>query len=152
MKLALGTFICSVGFALAVQAEPVSSQMASQSATAEMKGDPAGAIKFADEGIAADPANPWPYYNKADALARMGKTDDAVATFSQAEQHFDDNDHWGKSVAIFGRAHVLAQAKRCKEARAAFDEYAAWVKDDPSAAQLAKRYSDDCDVAARVQP
>jgi tetratricopeptide (TPR) repeat protein len=152
MKLALGTFICSAGFALAVQAEPVSSQMSTRAATAEMQGDPQGAIKFADEGIAADPANPWPYYNKGEALARLGKTDAAVATFSQAEQRFGDTDHWGRSVAIFGRAHALAQAKRCQEARAAFQEYAAWVKNDPNAVQLARRYSDDCDAAVRAQP
>jgi tetratricopeptide (TPR) repeat protein len=162
--LALGTFICAAGFAVAVHAEPVqpphninvepstpqSSQAATQAATAEMKGDAQAALKFADQGIAADAADPWPYYNKAEALARLGQTDAAVATFSQAEQRFAQGDRWGKSVAIFGRAHALAQAKRCQEARAAFNDYATLLSDDPNAVQLARRYSDDCDAAARA--
>ena len=164
MKLWLGTFIFTAGFALAARAEPVepphnvtvessspqSSAMSTRAATAEIQGDAQGAVKFADQGIAADPSDPWPYYNKAEALARLGQTDAAVATFTQAEQHFAAADTWGKSVAVFGRAHALAQASRCKEARAAFGEYAALLKDDPSAAQMAQRYSDDCDTAARA--
>ena len=164
MKLALGTFICAAGLAGAVQAGPVepphniavesstpqSSQAATQAATAEMKGDAQAAIKFADAGIAADAADPWPYYNKAEALARLGQTDAAVASFILAEQRFNPADRWGKSVAIFGRAHALAQAKRCQEARAAFVDYATLLSDDPNAANLARRYADDCDAAARA--
>ena len=164
MKLAAATFICAAGFAVAVQAEPVqpphnvtvepstpqSSQAATQAATADMRGDAQAAVKFADQGIAADAADPWPYYNKAEALARLGQTDAAVAAFAQAQQRFAASDRWGKSVAVFGRAHALAQAKRCKEARAAFNEYASLLSDDPNAAQIARRYSDDCDTANRA--
>jgi tetratricopeptide (TPR) repeat protein len=166
MKLALGTFICAAGFAVAVQAEPVapphsvtvesstpqSNTLSTQAANADMKGDAQAAVKFADEGIAADPSDPWPYYNKAQALVRLGQTDAAVATFSKAEQLFAQTDRWSKSVAIFGRAHALAQAYRCKEARAAFVDYATWLSDDPNAAKVARRYADDCDAAARGVP
>ncbi len=164
MKLALGTFIFVAGFAVAVQAEPVqpphninvepstpqSSRAATEAAMADMKGNLQSAVKLADQGIAADPSDPWPYYNKAEALAREGQIDAAVATFSQAEQRFSEVDRWGKSVAIWGRGHALAQANRCKEARAAFSEFASLLYDDPNAAQLAKRYSDDCDTANRA--
>jgi tetratricopeptide (TPR) repeat protein len=169
MKLALGTLICvtglaAAGFAVPARAEPVeaphnvtvepsspqSSQAATKAATADMKGDAQGAVKFADQGIAADPSDPWPYYNKAEALARMGQTDAAVATFAQAEQRFAETDRWGKSVAIFGRAHALAAAGRCKEARVAFTDYATLMHGDPNAAKVARRYADDCDAANRA--
>ena len=164
MKLALGTFICAAGLAAVVQAEPVqpahntagapatppASQAASQAATAEMRGDAQAAVKLADQGIAADPSDPWPYYNKAEALAKLGQPDAASANFSQAEQRFPQNDRWGRSVAIFGRAHALAQAGRCQAARAAFNDYASLLYDDPNAARLARRYSDDCDTANRA--
>jgi len=123
--------------------------MSTEAVEAERKGDPQAALAYANKGIAANPRDPWPYYNKADALARLGNTDAAVAAYNDAQQHFAENDRWGKSLAVFGRAHVLAEAKRCKEARAAFDEYAALVAArDPQGAQQAQRYAADCEASA----
>jgi tetratricopeptide (TPR) repeat protein len=123
---------------------PASAELSSRAATAEMKGDPQDALKLADQGIRADAKDPWPYYEKGMALAREGETNGAVAALLAAEQHFAASDRWGRSVAIFGRAHTLAEAGRCDEARAAFQEYMSLVRGDPDAVALAARYSRDC--------
>jgi len=123
---------------------PASAELSSRAATAEMKGDPQGSLKLADQGIRADGKDPWPYYDKGMALARVGETNGAVAALLAAEQHFSPSDRWGRSVAIFGRAHTLAEAGRCEEARAAFQEYMSLVRGDPDAVALASRYSRDC--------
>jgi hypothetical protein len=123
---------------------PASAELSSRSATAEMKGDPQDALKLADQGIRADAKDPWPYYDKGMALARVGETNGALAALLAAEQHFSPSDRWGRSVAVFGRAHTLAEAGRCEEARAAFQEYMSLVRGDPEAVALASRYSRDC--------
>jgi tetratricopeptide (TPR) repeat protein len=123
---------------------PASVELSSRAATAEMKGDPQGSLKLADQGIRADAKDPWPYYDKGMALARVGETNGALAALLAAEQHFSPGDRWGRSVAVFGRAHTLAEAGRCDEARAAFQEYMSLVRGDPDAVALASRYSRDC--------
>jgi hypothetical protein len=123
---------------------PASAELSSRAATAEMKGDPQDSLKLADQGIRADAKDPWPYYDKGMALARVGETNGALAALLAAEQHFSPSDRWGRSVAVFGRAHTLAEAGRCEEARAAFQEYMSLVRGDPEAVALASRYSRDC--------
>jgi tetratricopeptide (TPR) repeat protein len=123
---------------------PASAALSTQAAAADMSGHPQQAVALADQAIRADPKDPWPYYDKAMALARVGEVDGALAAFGAAEQHFAPTDRWGRSVAVFGRAHTLAMAGRCTEAQQAFDEYAALNPDDPNAAPLAQRYSADC--------
>ena len=123
---------------------PASAELASRAATAEMKGDPQASLKLADEGIRANAKDPWPYYDKGMALARLGETNGALAALLAAEQHFSPSDRWGRSVAVFGRAHALAEAGRCDEARAALQEYMSLVRGDPDAVALASRYSRDC--------
>ncbi len=90
-----------------VNAEPstaASAELASRAATAEMKGDPQESVKLADQAIRADAKDPWPYYDKGMALARVGETNGALAALLAAEQHFSPYDRWGRSVAVFGRA------------------------------------------------
>jgi len=123
---------------------PASAELSSRAATAEMKGDPQDSLKLADQAIRADARDPWPYYDKGMALARVGEINGAVAALLAAEQHFSPSDRWGRSVAVFGRAHTLAEAGRCDEARAAFQEYMSLVRGDPDAVALASRYSRDC--------
>jgi hypothetical protein len=49
------------------------------------------------------------------------------------------------ALAIYDRANSLALAGRCKEARAAYDEYAGLVRSyTPQKAEMALRYADDC--------
>lgn len=123
---------------------PASAELSTRAAAADMAGNPQQAVALADQAIRADPKDPWPYYNKAMALARVGEVDGALAAFTAAEQHFVPTDRWGRSVAVFGRAHALAMAGRCAEAQQAFTEYAAMNPDDPTAAALGQRYSADC--------
>jgi len=56
---------------------PRSAKLTSESASAEIAGDPQAALKLADKAIAADPRNPWSYYDRGAALARLGMTDDS---------------------------------------------------------------------------
>ena len=139
-----------------VNAEPSTRQSAAlttQAAVADMNGKPEQARDLANQAIRADPRDPWPYYNKGMALAELGETDAAIASLYAAEKHFSTADRWGRSVAIYGRAHALSQAGRCVEARRAFDEYASFVgKDDPLAATTARRYAADCRAPASPAP
>ena len=123
---------------------PASAELASRAATAEMKGDPQASLKLADEAIRANAKDPWAHYDKGMALARVGEINGALAALLAAEHHFASYDRWGRSVAVFGRAHTLAEAGRCEEARAAFQEYMSLVRGDPDAVALAQRYSRDC--------
>src|SRR5581483_9080615 len=61
-----------------------SAQLASRAAEAEVAGNHALALKLADEGIRADANDPWPYYNRACALAGLKRVDEAVASYQQA--------------------------------------------------------------------
>ena len=139
-----------------VNVEPTnrqSSALASRSANADMHGNPQQAVQLADQAIRSDPRNPWAYYDKGMALAETGETDGAIAALYAAEQHFAPSDKWGRSVAIYGRAHALSQAGRCTEAVQAFAEYAAFVgKDDPQAAYMARRYAMDCKSPTSLSP
>src|SRR5215831_19963050 len=91
---------------------PASAELSSRSASAEMAGNPQDAVALADHAISADPRDPWSYYNKGMALARLGDVNGAAAALFTAQQHFHPSDVWGRSVAVFSRAHVLAQAGR----------------------------------------
>jgi tetratricopeptide (TPR) repeat protein len=128
-----------------------SSAFATSAAKAEMAGAPRQAIRMADAAIKAAPQDPWPYYDKAMSLARLGRVDEAVIAFDFAEQKFSPSDTWGKSVAVYGRAHTLSEAGRCDEAKTAFFEYASIVKDsDPSSAAMARRYAAECESPESV--
>jgi len=139
-----------------VGAEPGSAQssaLASLAASAQMRGNPRQALVLADQALAADARNPWATYDKATALSRLGMTDEAVQSFRVAEQQFSPGDRWARSVAIYGRAHALEEARRCPEAKAAFAEYVAFVeKDDPTSAAMARRYASECNPPAAATP
>ena len=133
-------------------ATPASTALSTRSAKAEMAGDHAAAVRLAEAAMDKEPRDPWPYYHKADALASMGRTDEAVNYFKQAEKRFAGADPWGQSVAIYGRAHALAEVGRCDEARAAFRDYATLVeKADPKASDMALQYAGMCN-APRTPP
>jgi tetratricopeptide (TPR) repeat protein len=122
-----------------------SAQLASRAAKAEIAGNPAQALELADEGIQADANDPWPYYNRACALASLNRVDEAVAAYQQAQQHFSVADSWGKSVAIYGRANVLREAGRCDEANTAFADFIVLVQSsDPKGAAMAHEYAANC--------
>jgi tetratricopeptide (TPR) repeat protein len=126
-----------------------SSELATRSAKAAMAGDPQESLALAQQAIQLGPQNPWPYYNKGMALARLGQTDAAISALSTAELRFSTADPWGRSVAIYGRAHTLAAAGRCAEARQAFEQYASFVEERaPDSAVLARRYANECRAPA----
>ena len=124
---------------------PKSARLTSRAASAEIAGDPQTALKLAERAIAADPADPWGYYDKGAALARIGKVDDALKAFGAADQRYALSDQWGRSVAIYGGAHALGEAQRCDEARREFTRYSSLIHErDPKSAQLAMKYARDC--------
>ena len=139
-----------------VQAEPSTPQslaLTTRAAIAAMNGNPRQANELANQAIRADPRDPWPYYNKGMALAQLGEIDAALAALYAAEKHFAPTDRWARSVAIYGRAHALSGAGRCVEAVQAYAEYATYVgKDDPAAADMARRYAVNCRTPAPPAP
>jgi tetratricopeptide (TPR) repeat protein len=126
-----------------------SSELATKSAKAAMHGDPQQSLALAEQAIQMSPQDPWPYYNRGMALARLGQTDAAVSALSAAEVRFGTADPWGRSVAMYGRAHTLAGAGRCAEARQSFEQYAKFVEERaPASAVLARRYAAECRAPA----
>jgi tetratricopeptide (TPR) repeat protein len=132
---------------------PASQRLSSQAALAEISGNYQAAVALADQAIAADPRNPWAHYDRASALSLLGQTDQAVEAFRTAEQRFSPSDRWARSIAIYGRAHTLSEARRCVEARTAFEEYALYVaRDDAASAAMARGYAQACGAAPAAAP
>ena len=124
---------------------PPSSALSSRSAEALIGGHPEDALRLANQAVAADGRNPWAHYDRATALADLGRVDEAVSEFQAAEQRFSQNDPWGRSVALYGRADLLARVGRCNEAAPVFREYAAFVESsDPQAAAMARDHARAC--------
>lgn len=122
-----------------------SSKLNTAAARAQIQGEPAEALRLADQAIQANPRDPWPRYTRGMALARLGQTDQAIAALGGAEQAFGASDPWGRSIAMWGQAHTFVQVGGCDEARAAFNRYAAFVAGyDARAADLARRYATAC--------
>lgn len=95
--------------------------------------------------MSIDPSNPWGHYSRGVALHGLRRTDAAVAAYRAAEERFGNGEPWGKSIAIYGRARAFDDVGRCTEARAAYAEYADFVRrSDPSAADMAIRYAKQC--------
>jgi len=116
-----------------------------RSIQSELSDDHQQALVAADQAVRADPSDPWAYYVLGDALVSMGRTDDAIAAFRDAERRFGDSDQWGTSLAIWGQANALDQVGRCKDAAAAYERYAAFAeRRDPAGAQLARAQAKQC--------
>lgn len=123
----------------------VGNRAAEESADAAIEQQFREALRRAEAAILNSPNSPWPYYNRAVALRHLNRTDDAVAAFRDAEARFGERERWGKSIAIYGRAQLLADANRCAEARQAYGQYARFVApSDPKAANLAIEYANEC--------
>lgn len=117
-------------------------EAAAESATS---GAYAHALDFAERAVAVEPSNPWAHYDRAVALHNLRRTDAAVAAYRDAEVRFGNAGPWGKSIAIYGRARALDDVGRCAEARAAYAEYAAFVRSsDPGGADMADAYAKEC--------
>jgi tetratricopeptide (TPR) repeat protein len=115
--------------------------------------DYARALAVADRALGSPSASPWLDYDRAEALAGLGRTDEAIDAFRKAEQRFRaaGGDRAGVSTAKWGRARALAEAGRCSQARGAYDEYAAFVGEfDPPAANLAGARARQCRSVVRL--
>jgi Flp pilus assembly protein TadD len=132
---------------------PQSRRLTEDAAAAEIRGDPNSALNLANQAATVDDANPWAHYDRGAALSQMRKTDDAVQAFRQAEERFSSRNRWGHSIAIYGRAHALDQARRCNEARSAYLENADFVQSyDQRSADMARRYAAACGTAPVAAP
>lgn len=122
--------------------------LTTESAKAVMVGNSSEALRLADAAIQANSNDGWGYYDRAEALQALKRTDDAVTTYREAQRRFtNSNEEWGKSVAIYGEARAFADAGRCADARDAYERYATFVQaSDSSSAQLARRYASSCTV------
>ena len=104
--------------------------------------DPAQALALSERALHLAPNDPWALYERATALAELGRTDEAVLAFSRVEALYGDAHPRGKGLAMYGRARALAMAGRCDEARGAYDAYAAFERAfDPTAAEMATEYA-----------
>src|SRR5262249_31473773 len=83
------------------------------------------ALRAAQDGLRLDPTNPWLLYDEGAAFAGMGLVEEAVATLHSAERAFDAGDTFGRASAAYRAGLALELAGRCREARSAFEHYAA---------------------------
>jgi tetratricopeptide (TPR) repeat protein len=131
------------------EAKPSADKRAADVAVAVVARDYERALQLADAGAARPPgADPWLDYNRAVALVETGRFDDAVNAFTMAERGFAgaEENRWGRTISIYGRARALEAGMRCTEAKQAYQEYASLVRnDDPSSAATA------LDVARRCK-
>ncbi len=110
-----------------------------------IKGDSQLGLAFADRAVEADPTNGWAHFDRGDALSGVRRIDDAVAAYREAERRFGQKEGWGRSVAVWGRAHALAQVGRCDEARGSYHDYVVLVEaHDLEASAMASHYAATC--------
>jgi tetratricopeptide (TPR) repeat protein len=126
-----------------------SAKETTEAARALMAGKPEEAIKHADQALAAQPKSAWAHYQKASALAALGKWEAAVSEYDEAMRTFARGDDWGRSVALWGRGEVLRDSGHCDEAKTTFNEYVSLVASrDKKAADLANEQSAACKAPA----
>jgi tetratricopeptide (TPR) repeat protein len=119
--------------------------IASDAAMALGRGDSDGALALADRAVGKSARDPWAHYVRAEALARLGRIDEALPEYRLAENNFAAADRWGRSIALWGRANAFHQIGRCADAKAAFGEYIAYVKEsDAAAVSIAQARIDGC--------
>jgi hypothetical protein len=133
-------------------AQAASMDRASRAAEALSRGDNMEALARADEAVRIDPRSGWAHYNRAAALAGLDRIDEAVQAYDQASATFAAGDTRGRSLALWGKAHVLYRVGRCAEATQAFGDYAKLVGgSDPQAATMAHERTTSC-KPAKDQP
>src|SRR5579859_4353434 len=110
----------------------------------------AAAVLAADSALPRDPNNPWLHYNRAVALGHLQRTDEAAATFDRAAALFDEQQNaWGRSIALYGKARAYDEVNRCADASRAYDAYASVVRPtDAAAAEDAVKFAKACTLPA----
>jgi hypothetical protein len=126
-------------------AQVVSMDRASRAAEALSRGDNMEALNRADEAVRVNPKSGWAHYNRAAALAGLNRIDEALQAYDQASATFAANDTRGRSLALWGKAHVLYRVGRCTEASQTFSDYAKLVGgSDPQAVAMASDRTSSC--------
>jgi tetratricopeptide (TPR) repeat protein len=127
------------------KAQREASSLASDAAQALGRNDAAGALALAERAIGSFAGDGWAHYIRGEALVKLGRLDDALPEYKIAERSFPAGEKWSRSIALWGRANAYYQIGRCAEAKAAFGDYATFVRhDDARAAELAQQRSDGC--------
>jgi tetratricopeptide (TPR) repeat protein len=125
-----------------------STKMSGHAGSALASGSPAEAAVLAGQSLGKDGMNAWGHYRRAAALSDLHRYDEAVAEYKVAEQAFAGVDEHGQSLAMYGRAYTLANAGRCAEAQAVFEQYARMVeKKDSKGAGQARANAKACHEA-----
>jgi tetratricopeptide (TPR) repeat protein len=134
-------------------------RLSTEAAEQLVRGRPSDALLKAEAALAADATAQWAHYQRAVALAALGRDDEALDAYREAERLAPADDAWGLSLALWGRAMTLRKTGRCDEARTAFDEYVAVVGSrDAEAAAQARLQATTCKTASeraiedRVKP
>jgi tetratricopeptide (TPR) repeat protein len=146
--LAFVTLVLTVGCAARAPAPPptlTSAEYAQVNASQRdfHRGAYGDALAASERALALAPEDPKAHYEHAAALAGVGRTDEAVAEFSRVEKTMGDA-AWSR-LALYGRARALDDAGRCKDARAAYEAYAARVRaTDPTSAEIARACARAC--------
>ena len=127
------------------------SKLTTDSIVANIAGDHQKGLQAADAAIKSDAADPWGYHQRGSSLNGLGRVDEAVAAFREAERRFPESDPWGKSVAIWGQANALAQVGRCDEAAPLYERFSTFVErfDDTAAAQ-GRKFAKQCVTRSSV--
>jgi tetratricopeptide (TPR) repeat protein len=90
-------------------------------------------------------ASGWVDYNRAVALAGLGRIEEALAAYRAAEERFGSAEPEHRAIAIYGRARALDQSGRCAEARRVYAEYADLVRQwSPADAARAEKIARAC--------
>jgi tetratricopeptide (TPR) repeat protein len=120
------------------EAEVAASEFTTGAIAAEAAGERESALALSQVAIHANPNGEWGYYVRGDALLALGRVDDAISSFLAAERRCRDTDPWARSVAIWGQANALSEARPCRDATASYERYAGFVADlAPEAATMA---------------
>jgi tetratricopeptide (TPR) repeat protein len=116
-----------------------------EAAEALAAGDYARALALTESSSNA-PTGAWLDYDRASALAALGRTDEAVEAFRRASLRFEEaGDVTGRADSLWGRARALDEAHRCAEARTAYEDYEEFVRlRDPRGAEMAAARAGSC--------
>jgi tetratricopeptide (TPR) repeat protein len=124
---------------------PIGDLAMTKMVTAVVDGRGADALSLAGAVGAPARESGWFDYNRAVALAGLGRTEEALNEYRTAERAFERSDPFARALAVYGRARALDNAGRCSEAARAYKEYAELVgRTQPRDAEMARTFASTC--------